>query len=157
MLLMAHVSHSALRALDSISKARLSSPTSAFPCFPLLSLLFLFFSPFLSLRCTGHQGQTQGPDRQRRTYRRIPRESIRQYVLRSMTYLDLTTVFLPLFLSPLPYYFFLFSDVVNGQRNKLVVSFSNKDSANYTIGILSGAFVNPNNFSQIVRNVSCFI
>ncbi|RUS18271.1 translocon-associated protein, alpha subunit [Endogone sp. FLAS-F59071] len=47
-----------------------------------------------------------------------------------------------------------FGNVVNGQRNKLVVSFSNKDSANYTIGILSGAFVNPNNFSQIVRNLT---
>ncbi|RUS27276.1 translocon-associated protein, alpha subunit [Jimgerdemannia flammicorona] len=47
-----------------------------------------------------------------------------------------------------------FGNVVNGQRNKLVVSFSNKDTVSYTVSILSGVLVNPNNFTQIVRNLT---
>jgi len=47
-----------------------------------------------------------------------------------------------------------FSLVVNGQRNKLKVTFNNEEDKNFTVHYLAGAFVNPANFSQILRNIT---
>ncbi|KAL1921618.1 uncharacterized protein VTP21DRAFT_11334 [Calcarisporiella thermophila] len=46
--------------------------------------------------------------------------------------------------------------VVNGQRNKVRVAFRNHDNKQYTIEHMSGAFVNPNNFSHIIRNITAY-
>jgi len=47
-----------------------------------------------------------------------------------------------------------FSLVVNGQRNKLTVTLNNEEDNNFTVNFLAGSFVNPANFSQIIRNLT---
>lgn len=47
-----------------------------------------------------------------------------------------------------------FSLVVNGQRNKLKVTLNNEEDKNFTVNFLAGAFVNPTNFTQIIRNIT---
>jgi len=51
-------------------------------------------------------------------------------------------------------FFFYITDVVNGQKNPMKITFNNKGESNYTINVIGGVLVNKDHPSEIFRNVN---
>ncbi|CAG8726400.1 13163_t:CDS:2, partial [Dentiscutata heterogama] len=47
-----------------------------------------------------------------------------------------------------------FSQVINGQKNTVKLTFDNKGKTNYTINVIAGALVNKDNPNEIYRNLT---